>query len=122
MEITPPTQPTATAMMRIAHVKFDHVLPPHIRAAITASSESLQDVGGVDAVVGMWVRFSQNGEPYAVSVRASGCELGLYIPEGGSTSGFQPGPFMTFPPEVVAYLSHAAEEALAIVQPIVALH
>lgn len=109
-------QAKATAMMRFTKIKFDHVVPAHILEGLNAGYDKPISIS---PVIQLTVRFSENGEPYGVGFRVNGYTLGSYSDD---PSSFSPGPFMHFSPEVVAYLSQAADEALAIVQPIVTLH
>lgn len=116
---TAKNQPTATAMMRIDKIKFDHVVPEHIRQAINDSYAD-NTIMGRSSMLKMAVKFSQDGEPYGVRFRVGGYSLGFYSIPGSAS--FSQGAFMNLPPEVVAYLSHVADEALAIVQPLVTRH
>lgn len=109
-------QPTATAYMRFSKIKFDRVVPAHIWKAINASyADGTISNGGL---MKMHVLFHESGEAYGVNFRANNYTLGHW----NNSTGFHQGAFMKLPPEAVAYLSYAAEEALAIVQPIVTVH
>jgi hypothetical protein len=110
---------TANAFMRFTKIKFDRVVPAHILEGINAGYDKPISTC---PVVQLTVAFAQSGEPIGVGFRLNGYTLGGYTAPAMGNSGFAPGPFMHFSPEVVAYLSHAGEEALAIVQPIVYLH
>lgn len=114
MENAQQAPPKPTAMMRIGHVKIDHVVPAHILDGINAGYDKLISTC---PVVGLKVLFHESGEAYSVVFRLNSYTLG-----GSGEGGFAPGPFMHFSPEVVAYLSHVADQALAIVQPIVTSH
>jgi len=114
MKNTQQTPPKPTAMMRIGHVKINHVVPAHILAGINAGYDKTISKC---PVVGLKVLFHESGEAYSVGFRLNGYTLG-----GSGEGGFAPGPFMRFSPEVVAYLSHVADQALAMVQPIVTTH
>ena len=108
-------QPTATAFMRLTAIKFDRVIPAHVLAGINAGYEQRISTS---PVLRIRVSFHQSGEPCSVAFRLNGYSLGSYC----ALSGFRPGAFMHFSPEVVAYLSQAADEALAIVAPLVITH
>lgn len=111
---------TVTAMMRLSKIMFDRVVPAHILAGINAGYDT--KTISTCPVVQLIVSFAQSGESIGVFFRLNGYTLGHYTSPAMAASGFAPGVFMKFSPEVVAYLSHAAEEALAIVQPIVTVH
>ena len=111
--------PTPHALMRLTKIKFHHVVPAHILAGI---NQGFDRPISTCPVVGMTVWFHQNGEPGGVKFRLNGNTLGSCAPGVCNLGGFGPGPWADFSAEVVEYLSHAAEQALAIVQPLVSLH
>lgn len=109
------SNPTATAMMRLTKIKFNRVVPAHILAAInTAYGKQFSTC----PLLGVTVKFHEcNGEPFLVTFRMNGATIG-----SGGGGHMAPGPFMQLGEELRAYLMHVADEAFAIVAPIVSLH
>ncbi|GAA4393417.1 hypothetical protein [Hymenobacter koreensis] len=106
-------QQTATAFMRIKHIKFTHILLPHILQLIQQDHPRKKH-----PVASIKVKFSDNGEVYGADVRLAGDTLAFVsLPEGKLHEKV-----IRLNDEVKQYLLQACKEAGRIVQPIEVLH
>ena len=109
------SQVTVNALMRLTKIKFNRVVPAHILEDInTAYGKQFSTC----PLLGVTVKFHEcNGEPFLVTFRMNGATIA-----SGGGGHMAPGPFITLGEELRAYLMHVADEAFAIVAPIVHMH
>lgn len=104
-------------MLRIKNVKFTHVLPVEILAALRAVHP-----GQTQPLASIKVHFADNGETYGATVRHSGNTLGVVGDRRIIDSTNFCEKILVLPDSVKQYLAEICQQAIEIVQPIVTNH